>query len=65
MATLDSCINSVFEPGNIGSSTGTTPVVITPGSLLDPDSYDPSVQTYSHQFQFFYNSGSVQHHRVR
>ncbi len=65
MPTLDSCVNAVFEPGNIGSSIGTTPVVIGFGSLLDPSTYDPTTVTYSHQFQLFYNSGSVQHHRVR
>jgi hypothetical protein len=64
MPILDSCINSVFEPGNIGASSGTTPVVITPGSLLDPDAYDPSTVTYSHDFSKFYN-GFIQHHRVR
>lgn len=61
MPTLDNCINSVFEPGNIGSSSGTTPVVITPGSLLDPDNYDPAVQTYSLDaskfYDFFYFGG--------
>ena len=56
MPTLDACINSVFEPGNIGSSTGTTPVVVTPGSFLDPDTYDPSAVTYSLDFSKFYDS---------
>ncbi len=55
MPTLDSCVNSVFEPGNIGSSAGTTPTVVVFGSLLDPEHYDPAAQTYSLQFQFFYN----------
>ncbi len=64
MPLLDGCINSIFEPGNIGSSTGTPPTVISPGSSLDPDTYDPAAVTYSHQFQFFYN-GMIQHHRVR
>ncbi len=31
MPVLDGCINSIFEPGNIGSSSGTPPTVITPG----------------------------------
>lgn len=56
MPLLDSCINSVFEPGNIGSSIGTTPVVITPGSLYTPDSYDPTAMTYSLDFSKFYDS---------
>lgn len=64
MPLLDSCINATFEPGNIGSSIGTTPVVITPGSLYTPDSYDPAAVTYSHEFSKFYNS-MVHHHRVR
>ncbi len=55
MPLLDNCINSIYEPGNIGSSSGTPPTVIAPGSLQDPESYDPAVQTYSLQFQFFYN----------
>ncbi len=61
MPTLDNCINAIYEPGNIGSSSGTTPVVITPGSLLDPESYDPSSVTYSLDaskfYDFFYFGG--------
>ncbi len=59
MPTLDSCINAVFEPGNIGSSSGTPPVVITPGSLLDPETYDPETVTYSLDFSKFYNSAYI------
>ncbi|MGX1322681.1 hypothetical protein AB7M17_006134 [Bradyrhizobium sp. USDA 377] len=55
MPILDNCVGSVYEPGNIGSSIGTTPVVITPGSLLNPDDYDPSAVTYSLDFSKFYN----------
>jgi hypothetical protein len=62
MPTLDTCINAIFEPGNIGSSSGTTPVVVTPGSLYDPETYDPLAVTYSHDFSKFYN-GMVHHHR--
>lgn len=65
MPSLDSCINDVYEAGNIGASSGEPPTIISPGSLLDPDTYDPESVTYSHKFQFFYNSGSIQHHRVR
>ncbi len=64
MPTLDSCINSIYEPGNIGSSSGTPPVVITPGSLYTPATYDPTSVVYSHDFSKFYNS-LVHHHRVR
>lgn len=56
MPTLDHCINSIFEPGNIGSTSGTTPTVVTPGSLLPPDSYDPNAVTYSLDFSKFYDS---------
>lgn len=56
MPTLDHCITSIFEPGNIGSSSGTPPTVITPGSLLDPGTYDPDTVTYSLDFSKFYNS---------
>lgn len=56
MPTLDTCINAIYEPGNIGSSSGTTPTVITPGSLLDPDTYDPdAVALYSLDFSKFYD----------
>jgi len=64
MPVLDSCITSIFEPGFIGSSTGTTPTVIIPGSLYTPLTYDPETVEYSHDFSKFYN-GFVQHHRVR
>ncbi len=56
MPILDSCINDIFEPGNIGASTGTTPTVITPGSLLDPGTYDPETVSYSLDFSKFYDS---------
>ncbi len=61
MPDLDSCINAVFEPGNIGSSIGTTPTVISPGSLYSPESYDPAAMTYSLDaskfYDFFYFGG--------
>ncbi len=54
MPLLDSCINSIFEPGNIGSSSGLPPTVITPGytppapSFLTADSGSvPENQTLS------------------
>lgn len=55
MPTLDNCINAVYEPGNIGASPGTPPVVISPGSSLNPDNYDPEAVTYSLDFSKFYN----------
>lgn len=57
MPLLDSCITSIFEPGNIGASPGTPPTVIVPGSSLDPGTYDPDAVTYSLDFSKFYNSG--------
>ncbi len=56
MPTLDSCVNGVFEPGNIGSSPGTTPTVITPGSLYTPETYNPETVVYSLDLSKFYNS---------
>lgn len=56
MPTLDSCINEIFEPGNIGSSPGTPPTVIVPGTVLDPGTYDPDAVIYSLDYSKFYNS---------
>jgi hypothetical protein len=55
MPTLGNCINATFEPGNIGSSSGTTPVVVTLGSLFTPDDYNPDTVTYSLDFSKFYD----------
>lgn len=54
---LDSCINGLYTPGNIGSSSGQTPVQPTVPSLLDPDNYDPDSVEYSLDYTRFYNSG--------
>lgn len=57
MPTLDSCINSVFEPGNIGSSPGTPPTTIRPGTLYTPDTFPWETWTeYALDFSKFYNS---------
>lgn len=56
MPTLDNCINSIFEPGNIGSSSGEPPVVVTPGSLYTPDDYPFDSVDYSLDFSKFYDS---------
>lgn len=56
MPTLDDCINSIFEPGNIGSSSGTPPVIIRVGSLYSPDNYPVDSVQYSLDFSRFYNS---------
>ncbi len=55
MPTLDACINSHFEPGNIGSSSGETPTTIRVGTLYTPDDYPLDVQ-HSLNFSRFYNS---------
>jgi len=53
---LDSCINSIFEPGNIPASAGIPPVraVIAPDI---PDDYDPDDYDYSLDYTKLYNSG--------
>jgi hypothetical protein len=54
--TLDSCINSIFEPGNIGSSSGEPPTTIRIGTLYTPDNYPFDTVQYSLDFSRFYNS---------
>ena len=54
MPLLDSCINNVYEPGNIGSSIGTTPTTIVIGTLYTPDNYPFDTVTYSLDFTKFY-----------
>jgi hypothetical protein len=56
MPTLDNCIASLYEPGNIGSSSGEPPVVIRPGTLYTPNDYPPDGVEYSWNFSRFYNS---------
>lgn len=56
MPLLDSCISSVFEPGNIGSSSGTPPIIISPGTLYTPDDYPVDTVEYSLNLSRFYNS---------
>lgn len=57
MPVLDTCISNIFEPGNIGASSGSTPVAPVVPSLEDPDTYDPDAMTYSLDYSKFYNSG--------
>lgn len=54
---LDSCIAGTYTPGNIGASSGQTPVTPVVPSLEDPDTYNPDDVTYSLDFSKFYNSG--------
>ncbi len=56
MPLLDSCVNSIFEPGNIGSSSGTTPTVIRPGTLYTPDDFPADTVEWSLDFSRFYDS---------
>lgn len=56
MPTLDHCINSVFEPGHIGSSVGETPTVIVTGTLYNPNDYPFDTVEYSLNFTRFYDS---------
>ena len=53
---LDSCITGTYFPGNIGASSGQTPVSPSVPSLLDPETYDPDAVTYSLDFSKFYNA---------
>jgi hypothetical protein len=59
MPLLDDCINSIYEPGNIGASSGTPPVIIRPGSLYDPDDYPAETVEWSMDYTKFYNSAYV------
>jgi hypothetical protein len=59
MPSLDSCINATFEPGNIGSSIGTTPIVIRPGTLYTPDDYPVETVQWSMVYSRFYDSAYV------
>jgi hypothetical protein len=56
MPILDHCIGSIYEPGNIGASSGLPPVAPSVPSLIDPDDYNPETLTYSWDFSKFYNS---------
>ena len=55
MPTLNYCINAIYEPGNIGASSGEPPVIIRPGTIYDPDDYPDDVE-WSLDFSRFYNS---------
>lgn len=59
MPTLDTCINALYEPGAIGSSSGEVPTTIRVGTLYTPDSYDPDLVDYSLDFSRFYNSAYI------
>jgi len=54
--SLDSCINNVYEDGNIPASSGIGPerIVAVPDI---PDDYDPDAMEYSLDFTKLYNSG--------
>ena len=54
--SLDSCINNVYEPGNIPASSGTPPVRVVLAPDI-PDDYDPDAVEYSLDYTKLYNSG--------
>ena len=54
--SLDSCINNVYEPGNIPGSSGTEPVRAVLGPEI-PDDYDPDGVEYSLDYTKLFNSG--------
>jgi len=56
MPLLDSCVNSVFEPGNIGSSPGEPPTTVRPGTLYNPDNYPADQVEWSMNYSRFYCS---------
>lgn len=60
MPTLDNCINSIFEPGNIGSNSGEPPTTIRIGTLYTPDNYPADLVEYSLNYSRFYDS--MYHH---
>ena len=53
---LDHCITSVFEPGNIGASSGTPPTIIRPGTIYTPNDYPIDDVEWSLNFSRFYDS---------
>lgn len=57
MPTPDLCIAGIYFPGNIGASSGQTPVEPVVPSLEDPDDFDPPEDLiWSLDFSKFYNS---------
>lgn len=56
MPILDTCIANTYEPGNIGASSGQTPVSPSIPTFIDPDDFDPDSVTASLDFSKFYNS---------
>jgi hypothetical protein len=59
MPLLDHCITSVYEPGNIGASSGEPPTIIRPGTLYDPDDYPADDVEWSMNYTRFYDSAYV------
>jgi hypothetical protein len=56
MPSLDHCVNAIFEPGNIGSSIGTTPTTVRVGTLYTTDDYPVDTVDWSLYFSRFYDS---------
>jgi hypothetical protein len=56
VGSLDSCINNVYEDGNIPASSGLGPVrIVMPPDI--PDDYDPAAMEYSLDYTKLFNSG--------
>lgn len=56
MPLVDNCIATIFEPGNIGASSGTRPTVIRLPSLYPPDAYPAEDVQWSYDFSKVYDS---------
>jgi len=56
MPILDDCIAGTYEPGNIGASSGLTPVSPSIPTFEDPGTYDPDAVTYSLDYSKFWNA---------
>lgn len=52
---LDNCINSVYEPGNIGAASGLPPTIIRPGTIYTPDDYPIDTVEWSMNYSRFYD----------
>jgi hypothetical protein len=57
MPLLDDCITALYEPGNIGATSGEPPTIVRPGTIYSPDDYPTDGVEYALVFSRFYNSG--------
>lgn len=56
MPLLDDCITNLFEPGNIGASSGEPPTIVRPGTIYNSDNYPVDTVEWSLNFSRFYDS---------